>query len=320
MLPVYHGAARFMIAGITRAGGRCVFKSAMSVTDFWSDIAEHRCTVTFLPGPVVPWFLGQPEDPTDAETPLRMVFMVPIPSVGGEFAKRFGLRIRTGWGGSEVGLAVVGDYDPAKPTSCGRIRSDSYPGIEARIVDENGVDLPAGEPGEILVRARHPWGLFTEYFDAPEATATAMRDGWYHTGDAMRIDEDGDVYFVDRLKDTLRRRGKNISSFEVEAVVNSHAAVLESAAVGIPEPGGEDELKVVVVLRDGADLHPRDLVSFLTENLPHYMVPRFIELAADLPRTEATRRVRKVELRAAGVTATTWDREEEEPHRSRRSR
>jgi crotonobetaine/carnitine-CoA ligase len=147
-----------------------------------------------------------------------------------------------------------------------------------------------------------------------------MRDGWYHTGDAMRIDEDGDVYFVDRLKDTLRRRGKNISSFEVEAVVNSHAAVLESAAVGIPEPGGEDELKVVVVLRDGADLHPRDLVSFLTENLPHYMVPRFIELAADLPRTEATRRVRKVELRAAGVTATTWDREEEEPHRSRRSR
>jgi crotonobetaine/carnitine-CoA ligase len=312
-LPIYHGAARFMIAAAIRAGGRCVFRDSLSVSDFWSDIRGHGCTLTFLPGPTVPWFLAAPDSPGDADTPLRMVFMVPVPPMGGDFAKRFGLRIRTGWGGSETCLAAVGDYDPAKPTSSGRVRTDSYPNFEFRVVDEHGSDLPAGEAGEVILRPRQRWGMFTEYFDAPEATAEAWRDGWYHTGDALRVDEDGDMHFVDRLRDGLRRRGKNISSYEVEIVVNSHPAIAESAAIGIPEPGGEDELKVVVVLHDGADLRPVDLASFLAEKLPHYMVPRFIEMVEALPRTEATRRVRKVELRAAGVTTSTWDRETHSP-------
>ena len=315
-LPAYHGAARFMIAAVVRASGRCVFRESMSVTEFWSDIKRHRCTMTFLPGPTVPWFLSAPPSPDDAQTPLRLVFMVPVPAVGAEFAERFGLRIRTGWGGSETCIVATGFYNPDKPTASGRVRTDTYPCFEYRVIDGQGADLPTGEVGEVLVRPKQPWGMFTEYFDAPTATAKAWHGGWYHTGDALRIDEEGDVHFVDRLRDTIRRRGKNISSCEVEAAINAHPAVAESAAVGIPEPGGEHELKVVVIRREGIDVRPGELIEFLTEELPHYMIPRYLEFVDEFPRTEATNRVRKAELRKVGISATTWDREANANHQA----
>ena len=308
-LPVYHGAARFMIAAVVRGGGRVVFRSSMSVRDFWLDIEKHRCTVTFMPGSTASWFLSAQPSPEDASTPLRLVFMVPVPTVGAEFAKRFGLRIRTGWGGSETCIVATGFYNPDKPTASGRIRTDTFPYFDYRVIDQDGRDLDPNEAGEVIVRPQHPWGMFAEYFDAPAATAEVWHDGWYHTGDVLRVDEDGDVHFVDRLRDTIRRRGKNISSFEVEAATSKHPAVAEAAAVGIPEPGGEHELKIVVIRRLNVDLDESTLVAFLAEHLPRYMVPRYVEFVEDFPRTEATNRVRKAELRAAGISATTWDRE-----------
>lgn len=144
------------------------------------------------------------------------------------------------------------------------------------------------------------------YLNNPAATVTAWRNGWFHTGDAFRRDAGGNCYFADRIKDAIRRRGENISSYELEAVVGSHPAVREVAAVAVPGAVGEDDVLVVLVLVEGAELDPEDLLHYLVPRLPHYMVPRFVDVAAELPRTEATLRVRKAELRTRGRAAVTW--------------
>ena len=143
----------------------------------------------------------------------------------------------------------------------------------------------------------------------PEQTAAAWRNGWFHTGDAFRRDEDGWFYFVDRLRDTIRRRGENISSFEVETLVVEHPAVRECAAIGVPAPLGEDDVMVAVIVDDPATFDPAQLLAFLEPRMPRFMLPRYVEVVDDLPRTEASMRVRKHELRGRGVGDTTWDRE-----------
>jgi crotonobetaine/carnitine-CoA ligase len=148
------------------------------------------------------------------------------------------------------------------------------------------------------------------YLDMPEATVRAWRNGWFHTGDAFRRDEDGNHYFVDRLKDAIRRRGENISSFEVEASVNQHPAVQECAAVAVPSELGEDEIKVLVVPVADQQIDPAELIDFLEPRMPKFMLPRYVEVLPALPKTDATFRTRKVELRAAGLTDATYDREQ----------
>ena len=158
------------------------------------------------------------------------------------------------------------------------------------------------------MRSPEPWSLNVGYYKMPEQTVAAWRNGWFHTGDAFRVDEDGWYYFVDRMRDTIRRRGENISSFEVETAVAEHDQVLECAAVGVPAEHGEDEVIVAVIVRDAAAFDPAALVAFLEPRMPRFMVPRYVRVVADLPRTEASMRVRKHELRADGVTSDTWDR------------
>jgi crotonobetaine/carnitine-CoA ligase len=143
----------------------------------------------------------------------------------------------------------------------------------------------------------------------PEATAAAWRNGWFHTGDGFRYDEDGNYYFVDRIKDAIRRRGENISSFEVEALVAQHPDVVESAAVAVPSAYLEDEVKICVVLRDGAETTHTELIEFLAPRMPRFMVPRYVEFVAALPKTEATMRTQKVKLRDEALNDATWDRE-----------
>ncbi len=143
----------------------------------------------------------------------------------------------------------------------------------------------------------------------PEVTAEAWRNGWFHTGDAFRYDADGNYYFVDRIKDAIRRRGENISSFEVEALVAQHPEVSEAAAVAVPSEYMEDEVKVCVVLRDGAEVSHGDLIEFLVPRMPKFMVPRYVEFVGSLPKTEATMRTQKVKLRERALNETTWDRE-----------
>jgi crotonobetaine/carnitine-CoA ligase len=169
--------------------------------------------------------------------------------------------------------------------------------------------VPVGTVGELIVRADEPWVITPGYFNQPERTAEAWRNGWFHTGDAFRRDEDGNHYFVDRIKDAIRRRGENISSFEVEAAVSQHAAVQECAAIAVPSELGEDEIKVLVVAVGGSTLDPAELIDFLEPRMPRFMLPRYVEVVAALPKTDATYRTKKVELRAAGLNDATWDRE-----------
>jgi crotonobetaine/carnitine-CoA ligase len=189
--------------------------------------------------------------------------------------------------------------------SCGR----PLPGYEVRLVDEHDYEVPVGDVGELAVRTDQPWWVCVGYWGMPEKTVEAWRNGWFHTGDGMRRDEDGSYFFVDRQKDAIRRRGENVSSFEVESLVNQHEAVAESAAVAVETAPGEQEIKICVVAVPGAELDPGALIEFLIPRMPRFMVPRFVELVDALPKTEATLRVQKVKLREHALNDNTWDRE-----------
>lgn len=185
----------------------------------------------------------------------------------------------------------------------GRPRS----GIEVRLVDEHDREVPVGSPGEVVVRASLPWVLNAGYFRNPEATAQAWRNGWFHTGDIARRDAEGDLFYLDRSKDVIRRRSENISSVELEAAVRTHPAVQDAAAIGVDTPEGEEVL-VVVTPQPGQQIDPEHLLRFLIPRLPHFMVPRFVRVVDALPKTQ-TNRVQKAELRRQGLTVDCWDRE-----------
>ena len=182
------------------------------------------------------------------------------------------------------------------------------PGIECRVVDENDCELPPGQTGELIVRADCPWTMNKGYYKNPEATARAWRNGWFHTGDGFRMDEDGNFYFVDRMKDAIRRRGENISSYEVEAEVLAHPDVNECAAIAVTSELSEDEVMVVIAPVPGAVIDHKELIHFLIPRMAHFMIPRYIRVVEELPKTP-TQKVRKTELRSEGVTEDTWDRE-----------
>ena len=176
-----------------------------------------------------------------------------------------------------------------------------------RLVDEHDYEVPEGQIGELIVRSDEPWKLNQGYFGIAAESMDAWRNGWFHTGDALRRDDDGNFYFVDRLKDSIRRRGENISSFEVEAIVNGHPDIAESAAIAVPSELGEDDVKIVVVRRPETDLSAPDLTDYLVPIMPRFMIPRYVEFVDQLPKTP-TDRVQKALFRSAGVTPQTWDR------------
>jgi carnitine-CoA ligase len=175
-------------------------------------------------------------------------------------------------------------------------------------VDGNDIEVPHGAVGELILRASRPWEITPGYYRNPQATAAAWRNGWFHTGDAFRRDAGGNFFFVDRLKDAIRRRGENISSFEVEAEALCHPAVLEAAAVPVPSAESEDEVLLVLTARAGQEIDPRALLRFLAPRMAHFMLPRYVRVVAEMPKTP-TAKIEKHRLRAEGVTADTWDRE-----------
>jgi crotonobetaine/carnitine-CoA ligase len=208
---------------------------------------------------------------------------------------------------TEISVPLRSGWTLPPQGSCGRPR-DGYPGYEVRVVDEHDQPVAPGEVGELVVRTRVPWTLTAGYLAYPERTAEAWCNGWFHTGDGFKVDEDGWYYFVDRLKDAIRRRGENISSFEVEMLVCAHPDVAECAAIAVPDRASGDEVKVCVVPHPGRTLDPRELVEFLIPRMPRFMVPRYVEVVDALPKTEATARVRKAELRRQPLNERTWDR------------
>ena len=246
--PLFHISGKGPIYTFALVGGRVVMRPSFNTAAFWDDIRRYRCTTTLLLGAMANFIHRQPPRPDDAATPLHTVVMVPLIPELDDFRRRFGVRVSTAFNMTEVSVPLHSDgWTLADLESCGKLR----PGYEVRVVDEDDEDVGPGRVGELIVRADEPWTLMAGYLDMPEATTAAWRNLWLHTGDAFRYDDEGNYYFLDRISDTIRRRGENISSAEVEAVVNEHPAVLESAAVAVPSEWGEDEVKVVVVARPG---------------------------------------------------------------------
>jgi crotonobetaine/carnitine-CoA ligase len=309
MYPAFHVSGKAMLYQAAKFRARMVIREQFSIQHFWDDVRQFGITGAGLVGPMAPFLLLQPEQPDDADSPLRHVMMGPLVPQVDEFKARFGVEVGTGYGMTEIGAPFASDgYDLADNTSCGKLRS-GWAGYEVQIVDGHDHPLGPGEVGELVVRTREPWVINRGYYGMPEATAAAWRNGWFHTGDGFRYDEDGNYYFVDRMKDAIRRRGENISSFEVEALVSQHPDVLESAAVAVPSEYLEDELKICVVLRDGATVTHDELITFLVPRMPKFMVPRYVEFVDELPKTEATMRTQKVKLRERALNERTWDRE-----------
>ncbi len=303
--PMFHGSGRVPLCLMAVANGRFVLREQFSGTEFWKDIREHGCTTTGIVGAMSLFIWSQEPTPDDSDNPLRRAIMLPVLPQWREFEERFGVELRTCYAMTETGPPFGTGWDIPDHRTCGSVRA----GYDVRLVDEHDYEVPVGDVGELVVRTDEPWMLCSGYFGMPDKTADAWRNGWFHTGDAFRCDTAGNYYFVDRFKDAIRRRGENISSFEVEALTNAHPDVAESAAIAVPSKWGEDEVKVVVVRTPESGLDAESLVRHLAETMPRFMVPRYIEFADSLPKTDATQRVKKVELRADALNDRTWDRE-----------
>ena len=314
-LPLFHQAAASMTVGALAARSRIAVRSAPALKNYWATAKETGATMAFLLSSMAAYLAAQAPSPADSDHDLRYMIAAPLPAEPAEFCKRFGIEdLITAFGSTEIsGCLVRLPGDPLVPGAVGRLR----PGYELRLVDEHDIEVRAGEPGELLVRTALPWSLSSGYLKDPGATAAAWRNGWFHTGDVLRSDGDGNYFFHDRRKDCLRRRGENISSFDVERSVAGHAAVAEAACVAVSsELGVDDEVKVWIVPAGGAELEFAALVEYLVERMPHFMVPRYYELTDALPKTP-TMRVQKHVLRERGNSDATWDRESAGLHVSR---
>jgi len=221
------------------------------------------------------------------------------------FEERFGVHLTEVYGMTEVAVTTENRRGTRKIGTAGR-ESALY---HVRVVDPHDQPVPPGTAGEIVVRPKKPHIMINDYFDMPEATVKAFRNLWFHTGDRGRLDEDGYLTFIDRMKDCVRRRGENISSYEVEAVINTCEAVLESAVIGVPSELGEEEVMAVVVLKPGHELSEVELLDHCGPRMAHFAVPRYVRWADDLPKTPSDR-VQKFKLREEGITADTWDRDD----------
>ena len=303
-LPLFHVGGTIAVYAMLCKGGSIAVVEAFDTASFWRTIRESGTTAVVLLGVMAGFLVKQPPSPDDRDHGLRSALMVPLSEDAAQFEERFGCAIYTCFNMTEVSTPLVSQRSPGPLGTCGRPRA----GVEVRIVDENDCEVPVGAVGELVVRTERPWAMNHGYYKNPEATVRAWRNGWFHTGDAFRLDEAGNFFFVDRMKDAIRRRGENISSFEVETEVSAHPAVREAAAVAVASEIAEDEVLVVVSLAQGQTLDPAELIQFLLPRMAHFMVPRYVRILPELPKTP-TQKVQKHLLRTEGVTADTWDRE-----------
>jgi crotonobetaine/carnitine-CoA ligase len=302
--PIFHiggmGPPFVMLA----RGASVALIESFSTDRFWDIARTTQATVVFLLGVMATFLMKRPPAPEDRDHCVRAAFMVPLTDDAADFTERFGVDIYTIFNMTEISSPVVSEANPVKRGTCGKVR----PNVEVRLVDHNDCEVPVGAIGEMLVRTDRPWAMNSGYNRNPEATAAAWANGWFHTGDAFRRDADGYFYFVDRVKDAIRRRGENISSFEVEVEVCAHPDVREAAAIAVPSEYSEDEVMVVVAPVPGRTITHEDLAAFLIRQMPYFMVPRYIRIMDELPKTPSAK-VLKVDLRQEGITHDTWDRE-----------
>ncbi|NWG03499.1 MAG: ATP-dependent acyl-CoA ligase [Syntrophaceae bacterium] len=305
-LPLFHANAQmYSTMGALCSGRPYVLREKFSASRFWAEIRQYKATVFNYIGGILTILMKQPEREDDNDNPARIAFGGAAPKeIWLDFEKRFNVKIIEGYGATENGaIPLCNPPDNIRVGSIGKPTSFA----EVTIWDENNREVPAGQTGEIVVKEKIPYSMFLGYYKQPDKTREAWEGGWFHTGDRGYKDEDGYFYFVDRMKDCIRRRGENISSFDIEKIVNSHPSVLESAAIAVPSELGEDDVKIYIILRPNKELKPEDLIKFCEERMAYFMVPRYVEFLKEFPKTP-TDRAQKFELRRRGI-ANAWDRE-----------
>jgi len=315
-LPLFHGNAFLgSTMGSLMAGSAIALAPRFSVSHFWRHVRDSGATVFNGVGAVTNFLWKQPPAPEDRHHRVRRCHLAPVPSFAAEFEQRFGMRIMSAFGLTDycLGAAYNTQSRRDKLGSCGLPRA----GVQVRIVDEDDFDVPPRTPGEILLRNNNPWGASLGYYKQPEATLASRRNLWFHTGDRGWIDEDGYVWYTDRIKDAIRRRGENISAFEVEEVIRTHPAVADVAVYPV-RAASEDEVAASITLRPGAAFDGADLLEHCNRNLAYFMVPRYIDIVDSMPMT-LSQKIEKYKLRqqAEARLDTLWDRERAGVHVAR---
>ncbi|MGD0076531.1 MAG: AMP-binding protein, partial [Candidatus Binataceae bacterium] len=308
--PFFHANAQILtVYPCLIVGAKVVVYPSFRASEWIDHIRKSKATVANFLGVMMDFVYRQPPRPDDNDTNLRAIFAAPTPSaIVDDFKRRFGIEAAVEcYGMTEICLPIMLPYGEYRPGAAGKLVSDWF---EAKIVDpETDEELPVDTVGEFILRHKEPWTLNAGYYGMPDKTAEAYRNLWFHSGDGVKRDADGFYYFVDRIKDALRRRGENISSYEVEKVINDNPAVAESAVIAVKSEilGGEDEVKACVLLKPEARLAPGELLRWCEERMPYFAVPRYLEFVTELPKTPNLK-IQKQKLRDAGLTADTWDR------------
>jgi carnitine-CoA ligase len=305
-LPLFHCNAQEMTTLAALLNDRtAAYDERFHASTYWESARSMGATHVSLLISMVNVLYKQPARAGDRTHGVRVALTAgATKEVWPEFERRFGLSIIELYGMTECGCTTL-----MNPPDRVRVGSVGTPlgFVEADVVDDDDRPVPVGERGELVVRPRRPFTMFTGYHQKAEATVSAWRNLWFHTGDFVRRDADGYYYFIDRKKDVIRRRGENLAPYDVESAINRHPAVFESVVVGVPSPLGEEDVKAFVQLKPGASVEPRALFEFCAEHLPFFMVPRYLEFLEEIPKT-ANQKAQRYLLRQR-VEGTVYDRE-----------
>jgi crotonobetaine/carnitine-CoA ligase len=304
-LPLFHTDAQmFGVLLPLIYGTKTTLVESFSASRFWDQLRASGATATNLLGAMAVILMRAPPSDNDRNNPVRVCQCIPMVPDREAFERRFGMRLVTGYGQTETSFVTLDTVDETRAGSCGR----PHPDWDVAIVDEADRPLPPGSVGEIVSRPNKSWSMFSGYYRAEAKTVQTLRNLWYHSGDAGFMDEDGWLYFKHRLNEAIRRRGENISAYEVETVAEKHPDIVESAAFGIPSEFTEEDIMVVALRRAGSTVEPAELLDHFRDLAPRHMVPRYIEITdTPLPRTP-TEKVARNSLRQRGVGPATFDR------------
>ena len=310
-LPYFHMGGVVAPFGMLAFGASMALLKEFRTQTFWDEVNRTQSTSSFLLGAISTFLMRQPVSTQDAKSSLRSAIQQPVTADSAALSKRFGIDLYTQLDMTEMAAYILSPALSAETMEngyCGR-ETVVWPHFEARLVDENDCEVAPGEVGELIVRCNMPHVISPGYWNMPEATAEAWRNGWFHSGDALRKDGAGNYYFVDRIKDCIRRRGENISSAEIEEQLLLYPGVHNAAAVAAKSELGEDEVLAVIEPKPDGKIVAAALFEFLIPRLPHYMLPRYIRKMSQMPYTQ-THKVQKAKLRSEGINASdVWDRE-----------
>lgn len=304
-LPLFHTDAQMFGVYLPLIfGTRATLVDGFSASKFWQQVRASGATATNLLGAMAVILTRLAPDAGDVDNPVRVCQCIPMVPDKPAFERRFGMRLVTGYGQTETSFVTLDTADDSRDGSCGR----AHPDWDVAVVDDKDQPLPPGSLGEIVSRPKKSWSMFSGYYRNDSKTVETLRNLWYHSGDAGVMDADGWLYFKHRMNEAIRRRGENISAYEVESVAESHPDIVESAAFGVASAFTEEDIMLVAMRRAGSTIGPADLLEHFRAAAPRHMVPRYIEITDDaLPRTP-TEKIARTVLRDRGVGDATFDR------------